>query len=238
MPLQTQGAGGSTLEVGAFAAKGAHILAKPQDYGAFGHYAAVLSTGSIAAGMAAVGELLQMRWVDASRVCLIHEIQILRFAATTAFAAGTFLFDVTRATAWSADGTGGSAVAVATPQLKLRTAMGATLFSTGFRIATTAALGAGTKTLDTLPMGATYGEVDGIANKNFIPQSNVVTTASPAAGGGITLWKADIASGEHPIVLAGNGSTTCEGIAIRATVPGTGVWGASFLVKWSELAAF
>ena len=75
--------------------------------------------------------------------------------------------------------------------------------------------------------------MDAIAVKHHIPQSNVVATASPAAGSGIVLWKTDVASGEHPIVLATN-----EGGSIRATVPATGTWAASFLVKWAELTAF
>lgn len=234
MPIQIQGAGGSTVEAGAFAAEGVHCINKPHDYGALGHYAAILVTGTIAAGMAALGELVQMRWVDATRFCLIHEVQVLEFYnVATAWTSGRFLFDVIISRAWTADGTGGNAVSVTGDQLNLRTSMGSSLFSTGFRLATTAALGAGTKTLDTLPMGATYGRVDAVAVKHHIPQSNVVATASPAAGPGIYIWKVDIASGEHPITLATN-----EGISIRATVPATGTWAASFLVKWSELTAF
>lgn len=226
-------------EVGAFAAEGLHVIAKPQDYGAFGHYAAVLTTGTIGAGMSALGELVQMRWVDATRLCLIHDVQVLEFRnVATAWTAGRFLFDVCISRNWSVDGTGGGAVSVADPQLQLRTSMGGSLFSTGFRLATTAALGAGTKTFDTLPVGACFGLVDAVAAKYHIPQSNVVTTASPAAGPGIMLFKADVASGEHPIVLASNGGSTSDGISIRATVPATGTWAASFLVKWCEVVAF
>lgn len=240
--IQVQGAGGSVVEAGAFAAKGAHTVSKPQDYGAFGHFAAVLTTGTVAAGAQTLGEQVQMRWVDATRICLIHHVEVLEFRnVATGFTAGRFLFDVCRSTAWSADGSGGAAVGVADPQLQLRAlTMGATLFSTGFRVNTTSAtgLGAGTKVLDTLPLGACYGAVGAIAAKSFIPQSPVVTTLEAAAGPGVMLFKADIASGEHPIVLAGNGTTTCEGISIRATVPATGTWAASFLVKWAEVTAF
>jgi hypothetical protein len=236
--LQIQGATGSVVEAGAFAAKGLHSIAKPQDYGALGHYAMVLQTGTIAAGMAALGELVQMRWVDATRFCLIQEIQVLEFRVTTAFTAGRFLFDACIARSWSADGTGGNQVTVTGDQGQLRTNMGASLFSTGFRLATTAALGAGTKTLDTNPFGATFGNVGAVGAKTIIPQSMVVTTAEAAAGPGVVLWKCDIASGEHPIVLASNGGSTSDGIAIRATVPATGTWQASFLVKWAEVAAF
>lgn len=232
--LQIQGAGGSVVEAGAFGAKGIHAVAKPQDYGALGHYAAVLTTGTVAAGMAALGELVQMRWVDASKLCLIQEIQVIEFRAiTTAFATGRFLFDVIRSVAWSVDGTGGSAVAVPDPQMQLRTSMGNSLFSTGFRLATTAALGAGTKTFDTNPMGMIAGHVGTTptATQEFIPP--VVSPVTGGGGEGVKLWKCDLASGEHPIVLVNN-----EGISIRATVPATGTWTASFLVKWAEVTAF
>lgn len=235
MTVALVGAGGSTVEAGAFAAKGLHVVSKPQDHGALGHYRAVLTTGTIGAGAGALSEVVQMRWVDATRVCVVFGVNVLEFYnVATAWTAGRFLFDVVRSTAWTVDGTGGGAVAVTDPQLQMRSAtMGASLFSTGFRLATTAALGAGTKVLDTLPLGATYGRVDAVAVKHHIPQSNVVTTASPAAGLGIELLSIDLATGEHPLVLAQN-----EGISIRATVPATGTWAAAFLVKWAELTAF
>ncbi len=238
--LQVQGAGGSIAEVGAFAAKGMHAIVKPQDYGALGHYRAVMTTGTIAAGMAANGELVQMRWVDATRFCIIQEVSILEFRnITTAFVAGPFQFNVVRSTAWSADGSGGGVVSVADPQLQARAAaMGASLFSTGFRLATTAALGAGTKTFDTLPMGACFGNV---GSTPAIAQYYIPAVTSPVIGGsgpGIELVHPDIGTGEHPIVLTSNGGSTSEGISIRATVPGTGTWIASFLVKWCEVTAF
>jgi hypothetical protein len=237
--LQIQGAGGSVAEVGAFAAKGLHAISKPHDYGAFGHYRAVLTTGTMAAGMGANGELVQMRWVDATRLCVIQHIAVLEFRnITTAFAAGVYQFNVTRSTAWSADGTGGANPSVADPQLQLRSAaMGASLFSTGFRLATTAALGAGTKTLDTVPMGACFGNVGSTPAiaEYFIPKGGGVTGVG---GGGVDLIAPDVGNGEHPIVLASNGGSTSEGISIRATVPATGTWIASFLVKWCEVTAF
>lgn len=232
--IQLQGAGGSVVEAGAFAAKGLHIIGKPQDYGALGHYRAVLTTGTMAAGMAANGELVQMRWVDATRFCVIFEVSVLEFRnITTAFAAGVYQFNVIRSTAWSADGTGGGAVSVADPQLQVRAGtMGASLFSTGFRLATTAALGAGTKTFDTLSMGACFGNVGSTPAiaEYFIPKGG---GATGTGGMGVELMHPDIGNGEHPVVLEQN-----AGISVRATVPATGTWIATFLVKWAEVAAF
>jgi hypothetical protein len=237
--LQLQGAGGVVAEVGAAASSPLHIMAKPVAYGVLGHYRAVLTTGTIAAGMAAGGELVQMRWVDATRFCVITEVEVLEFRnITTAFAAGPFSFSVHRATAWSADGTGGGVVSVADPQLQLRPpAMGASLFSTGFRLATTAALGAGTKAFDTVPMGACFGNVGSTPAiaQYYIPAVPPVTGGSAA---GIELIKANVGDGEHPIVLSAPSAALAEGIAIRGTVPATGTWIASFLVKWAEVTAF
>lgn len=232
--LQVQGAGGSVAEVGAFAAKGLHGIAKPQDYGALGHYRALLTTGTMAAGIVANSEILQMRWVDATRFCVIQHIEVSEFRnITTAFAAGPYNFQVIRSTGWSVDGTGGAVPTLTDPQFQLRAAaMGATLFSTGFRIATTAALGAGTKTLDTLPMAGLFGNVGSTPAiaEFFIPKGG---GASGTGGEGAKMLSPDIASGEHPIVLSTN-----EGISVRCTMPATGTWIASILVKWIEVTAF
>lgn len=237
--IQVQGAGGTVAGVGAESAKGLHTIPKPHDHGALGHYRGVFTTGTMAAGFGAGGEILQMRWVDATRVCVITHVAILEFRnITTAFAAGPYNFQLFRSTAWSADGTGGTAIVLTDPQFQLRAAaMGASLFSTGFRFATTAALGAGTKTFDTNPMGACFGNVGSTPAiaEYFIPKGGGVTGTG---GGGVDLFAPDTGSGEHPIVLVSNGGSTSEGISIRATVPATGTWIASVLVKWMELTAF
>lgn len=232
--LQIQGASGSVVEAGAFAAEGLHVIPKYQDHGALGHYRALLTTGTMAAGFVANSEILQMRWVDATRFCILQQLEIAEFRnITTAFAAGPYNFQAIRSTAWSADGSGGAVPTLTDPQFQLRAAtMGATLFSTGFRIATTSALGAGTKTLDTLPMAGLFGNVGSTPAiaEYFIPKGG---GATGTGGEGYRLLSPDIGSGEHPIVLATN-----EGISVRATVPATGTWIASVLVKWIEVAAF
>lgn len=226
MAIQLQGAGGTVQEVGAFAAVPAHVTSKPDPYGTLGHYQAGFQTGAIAAGMAANGELLQMRWVDATRFAIIKKVVITGMRATTAFAVGVIDLKVTKATSWTVDGTGGTAVTVTGQELRLRSSMGLSLFSTGFRIATTAALGAGTKTLNTHDFGTITTH-----------SSGGVGAATPIIGSiylpVYDLFEQDQADGEHPIVLAQN-----EGIVVRATVPATGVWNLGITVKWAEVAAF
>jgi hypothetical protein len=175
--------------------------------------------------MAANGEVFHFRWTDATRLALIHEIAITGMRATTAFAAGALDIFSTIARSWTADGSGGTALTLTGNNQKLRTSMGTTLVGT-IRISTTAALGAGTKTLDSNNIGQ-------------------ITTHSSAGFSGATpiigsiylpltiLFKSDIADGEHPIVLVQN-----EGVVVRATVPATGVWNIGVRCKWSEVAAF
>jgi hypothetical protein len=214
------GTSAALAETGAAAAKGLHVISKPQDYGSLGHYQVSVITGAIAAGMAANGEVFQLRWTDATRVCLIQKITVTGLRCTTAFTAGTIDVKATIARSWSASGTGGTALTLTSDQANLRTSMGTSLVGDA-RIATTAALGAGTKTLDTQDIGTI-----------------VTHTGAVAAVGNITLpmvdlFECDVTDGEHPITLVQN-----EGIVVRATVPATGVWNIGVQVKWCELTAF
>jgi hypothetical protein len=88
------------------------------------------------------------------------------------------------------------------------------------RVATTAALTAGTKVLDTYDMG--WIETH---------SSGGVGSATPIIGSIYlpTLRLFDAGAGEHPLVLTAN-----EGFVIRATVPATGVWNLGIEVSWSE----
>ena len=94
------------------------------------------------------------------------------------------------------------------------------------RVVTTAALGAGTKTLDTQEIGriTTHssggtGSATPIIGSIFLPIYD--------------LFEQDAADGEHPVVLAQN-----EGLVVRCTVPGTGIWNIGFTFKWAEVSAY
>jgi hypothetical protein len=211
--------------VGAEAAKGVHVIGKPQDYGSLGHYRFAGVTGAIAAGMAANGELLQFRWTDTTRFALIQRIYAVGMRATTAFAAGTIDIKATIARSWTASGSGGTALTLTGDNNQLRTSMGASLVG-DMRISTTAALGAGTKTLDTQDIGMiTTHSSGGVGSATPIIGSIYLPTT--------TLFECDVSSGEHPVVLAQN-----EGVVVRATVPGTGVWNLGIGIAWAEVASF
>src|SRR3990172_876696 len=191
-----------------------------------GHYQFAGATGNIAAGAAANSEVFQFRWSDATRFALILKVSLVGMRTITAFAVGVIDLKMTRSTAWTVNGTGGTPLTLTDPQLQLRPpTMGPTLAG-DIRIATTAALGAGTKTLDTHDMGSiTTHSSGGVGSATPIIGSIYLPTYDFLGAG--------VADGEHPLVLSQN-----EGFSIRATVPATGVWNLGVLVKWAEVAAF
>lgn len=218
------GTSGSLAEVGVGAAKGQHVIAKPTDHGALGHYSYSGPTGVLPAALGANSEIFQFRWTDATRLCVVRKVRISAAVSTTMFAAGVPIhIDLVKATGWTVAGTGGTTVTPAA-LLKKRTSMGNTLVATGdIRPATTAALGAGTKTLEGLPLShiVAAGPITGSLNGTII-------------AAGTILYQHEIGDGEHPLVLAAN-----EGFVIRSVaVPITGTWTASFTIDWAEVTAF
>lgn len=140
------------------------------------------------------------------------------------FAAGVPVrIDLVKSTGWTVAGSGGTTITPAA-LLKRRSSMGSTLVAAGdIRIATTAALVAGTKTLETLSLenilagGPITGSLNGTI---FAPDTS--------------LWRAEVGDGEHPLVLVEN-----EGFSIRSvSVPATGTWAAGVSVEWTEVTAY
>jgi hypothetical protein len=148
--------------------------------------------------------------------------------STTFFAAGVPVqIDMVKSSAWTAPGTGGTAISPAA-LLKKSSTMASSLVASGdMRIATTAALGAGTKTLETLAIATINapGPITASLNGQIIPAGTI-------------LWEAEVGNGEHPLVLRA-GASTQEGFSIRSVaVPATGTWQCSISVDWTEVAAY
>lgn len=180
-------------------------------------------TGSVAAG-AATKLIFYTRNTSTTKYALVEHVKMNGVIATTAFAAGQVLYELYIARAFSAEnGTpGGTALTITGANARLRTAQPTTALSV-VRIASTAALGAPTWTLDSQPVGqlnahssAGYNSATPIIGQQYLPNNG-------------ELFKANVADGEMPIVLAAN-----EGIAIQVTVPATGVWIAGVSMKWAE----
>lgn len=231
MAVIESGSGAAQANVGAANATPLHVVAKPQPYDVggspvYGHYQIAVATGDVGAGAGADSEVLQFRWTDVTRMALIQRVWLTGMRATTAFAAGVIDLKLTRATAWTVAGTGGGTVTLTDPEAELRSSqMGASL-AAEIRVATTAALGAGTKTLDT----GNFGQI-------VTHSSGGVGSATPIIGSiylpTLELFTVDVGAGEHPLVLEDD-----EGFVVRATVPGTGVWNLGIGVKWAEVAYF
>lgn len=190
----------------------------PEMSASFGGYRQGLMTGTMAAGLAANSEVLQFRYTGAN-VAVVNLVRFEGVAASLAFAAGQLSFRLLMATAWSADGSGGNALTTTgeAAQLDSRFAIPvATL-----RVATTAALTAGTKTLQ----GIT-------ANQQGLGMALGFTApATPAVGAQMAPYDLLNASVyDSPQVLQAN-----EGLVVVATVPATGTWLSGFTVSWIEM---
>ncbi len=223
MSLQIQGANGTVMQVGV-EHQAARIENRPIDASGLGHYHWAGFTGILPAALGANSEIFQFRWADATRFAVIRKVKISACVSTTFFAAGVPVqIDMIRSTGWTVAGTGGTGITPAA-LLKKRTSMGSTLLAAGdMRIATTAALGAGTKTLDTYPMAAIAapGPITASLNGQIIPPGTI-------------LWQSEIGDGEYPVVLAQN-----EGVSIRSVaVPATGTWTLSVDMQWAEVTAY
>ena len=203
--------------------KALRVTAKPQDHGSNGHYAWGGFTGILPAAIAANSEIFQFRNAAAT-LCLIQRVKISACVSTTFFAAGVPVqIDLIRSTSWSVAGTGGTAVAPAALLRKRNTFANSVIASGDMRIATTAALGAGTKTLDTYALAAIAapGPITASLNGQIIAPDT-------------TLFESPISDGHYPLTLAQN-----EGFSIRAVaVPGTGTWTATVAVEWIEVASY
>lgn len=225
MGIQIQGNGGVIADVGGTNFRAQKMQAAPLDHATFGHYSYGGLSGVIPAALAANSEIFQFRWSDAGgRLAVIRKIRIAASVTTTFFAAGVPLqIDLVKANTWSAVGTGGTRPAVAA-LLKKRASMGNSLLGANdLGIITTAALGAGTKTLE------------GLATNTILAACPITASLyGQIIAPGTILFQHEVGDGEHPLVLAQN-----EGFVIRSVaVPATGTWMAAITVDWAEVAAY
>jgi hypothetical protein len=218
MAIQIQGNGGTVADVDGTNYRAMRSTLRPIDYGALGSYRLSLLSGTMAAGLAANSEVFQFRWSDATRICVVTSVIWDGLSGSaTAFAAGFGKVDMLVARSWTADGSGGVAATISGNNAKQRTSMGSTLLG-AVRASSTAALTAGTKTLDTQAIGQYSAAIGTGTSVQWIPQFD--------------LFHAD-PGGESPLILSQN-----EGFVIRATVPATGTWQFGVTVCWTEVTAY
>jgi len=225
MAVQIQGNSGVVGEIDGITFRALRVTGRPIDYGALGFYRASATSGTMAVSLGANAEIFQFRWPDATRFAVVTRVGISAGSNVAAAAAALLAFKCTIARSWTVAGSGGTRLTLTGNNQKLRTSMGTSLVNDA-GISTTAALTAGTKTLDAQDVGAvSFGVGTGAIT---VSPSLVICPR-------YELLNVD-ASTDHPIILAQN-----EGFVIRTGVnafPAGMTWSFSVDVSWAEVAAF
>ena len=185
--------------------------------GLLGSYAKELASGTMAAGLASGSPIYSLRYTGTG-VAVVKRVAISAGDAGTGFASGVANFAVYAARAFTAADSGGTAGTLTGNNGKLRTSF-ATTGVGDIRVASTATLTAGTRTLDTDPLGGFEVGVPTTANANLAAPGTSLLDPKNA--------------GDYPLVLATN-----EGFVIQAIVPATGTWSFAVYVEWDEYAAY
>lgn len=193
----------------------------PQNSVPGGHFSISAMTGTMAAGIASLAQVFQVRWGDPTRFFLLKKLQV-QCATLTGFAATSLgaPLELIIGHGSTANGSGGTALAPTSISNKMRGGMNATGFATSgeIRIATTAALTAATgQTLEPAPIASCLGAAN----------ATLVQTTP------LNLFE-QREHGDHPlIILAGDTFT------IRTNTPAaTGTWVVAVTMDWAELVTF
>lgn len=226
MAVLEGGVSGTLTGVGAEAASPLHTTKYPVAYGSGGFYRVGATSGTMAAALAANSEIFQFRYVTAaSRIAIVYKISITAGANVAASAAALVAFRATVARSWTVAGSGGTRLTLTGDNANLRTSMSTSEVNDA-GIATTGALTAGTKTLDTTDIGA--------ISQGIGTGAITVAVALPLVEDG-KLLDAD-GEGQHPLVLANQ-----EGFVVRTganAFPAGLTWSFSVNVLWGEVPAF
>lgn len=220
------GVSGTLMGVGAQASAPGHVTQMPNDYGAGGHFRVGAVTGTLPVSLAAASELFQFRYVtSASRLAVIYRVGISAGANAAATAAALIALRMTVARAWTVDGTGGTALTLTGDNAQMRTPMAASEVVSA-RIATTVALGLGTKTLDATDISAI---ATGIG-------TGAITAALDFKIFSLSFIFDPGGDGSHPLVLSNQ-----EGFVLRTgavVFPAGMTWHLSVNVLWGEVPAY
>jgi hypothetical protein len=186
--------------------------------GLLGSYSKGLTSGTIAAGQSANAPIFSFRYgPGGTSLAVIRSIVLAASSLGTGFTAGTATCGVVAARAFTASDTGGTAGTITGNNAKMRTSF-ATTGVTNIQVANTAALTAGTRTLDSDPLASTDVAIGTGTNTQFINPGTALYLPT---------------STEYPLTLANN-----EGFEVQCTVPATGTWNVTVSVSWDEYTAY
>lgn len=194
------------------------------DVGSYEGYSFSLAgaSGQMAAGLAANSPVFSFRNASAVRKVRILAVNVNAAVGATGFTAGAALLSMVIARAFTVSDSGGTALsggAAGNNNNKLRTSQpsGLVLTTTGgdIRIASTATLTPGTRTLDANASGNIVAPA-GAAGTGMIQDTPLYSDYTTLYG--------------LPLVLGQN-----EGFVINATVPATGTWQFGIRVLYAEI---
>ncbi len=198
----------------------ARVSIRPLEYvqggTVLGHYRVAAPTGAFA-GAAAGSAIWSFRWTDTKSYAVLLRIDV-GLVITTAFTTAQALdVDAIIQRAFTVADSGGTLLTPTQNSGKNRVIMGTTLVN-DVRVATTAALTAGTKTPDASAFAIAA-----------LPQTNALGTGSQ-----VNLYKWD-ALGQHPIVFGVN-----EGFNVRnvTALGAAGVVKIYIATEWAEIPSF
>lgn len=193
------------------------VAQKPFNPGGTGGYFQMgLSSNTMAAGLTSASPVFSFRYTG-SLVCCVRRVRV-SLGDLVGFTAGFLNFNMFVARAFTASDSSGTAATLTGNNGKLRTSFSNATGVGDFRISSTAALSAGTRTLDAQQCAQ-------------LALSAITTAGQPMTNNAPDLFYKQ--PGEYPLGLANN-----EGFVIQATVPATGTWQIGVDVSWDELASF
>lgn len=205
--------------------KALFVEMRPPAFGSRGYYSVGGTSGAIAATLASGSTVFSMRWTDSTRLCVIRRLNAVGVVTSAITTGVRFDLQLFVARFFTASDTLQSSITPSSTENKLRTSMGSTLFAAGdIRIANTAGITAGTRTLDTNPIGRLLG-FSGTAAGTFIY----------GGIGGYAMLLDRTNPNMYPLVLAQN-----EGIVVTTSAagPATGTFALGFNVEWIETTAY
>ena len=230
MSFQLAGNGGVVADVDGTLFRALRSTNRPIDYGSLGSYRVSVVSGTLAAALAAGAVVFSARWGDATRIAVVTSLRT-RFQPLTPFTAATLTdhtsFNAFVGRTFTASHTGGTGLTLTGNNNKMRTSMGSSLF-TDMRMATTAALGGGTVTLDSQPFAQSIRK-----GNRVNPAAATEETIQPTTDGLNVDFS--VSNGETPLVLVQN-----EGVVVtnRTVWPaaGTGILLAE--IAWTEATTY
>lgn len=223
MAIELIGDSGVLAEVGEKVRRPLHVANFPPSGNA---YRLAAFTGTIAAATAANTEIFQFRFVAGTKTFAI--VRKIMFDGIGIVAVGTALgplgFMVKPARGWSVAGSGGTRIANTGDNMQMETALANSQVA-DIGIATTAALTAGTKTVDANAIGQAIGGT----------LTGAVTTSQSQGSPIVPQALLDASAGGMPLVLANQ-----EGFVIHTTHVGPAAltYTAGFTVDWIEVTNY